>query len=291
MGCLGMKKLVLVSVSVLSLLACVSAKAADIGQVVLPAVSGPNGKIEVSGGWAGLQNFNNTAVFRGGASISLPLAERFGLQFDAADVNEFNNNYFGGTAHLFTRDPSSYLFGVIGGAAGMSNNSSIYYVGPEVELYANNITLEATGGYLNLDLAGTRSDKFFVIADLAFYATDDFRLNVGASSIAGFTSGHIGAEYMISDVGLPVSLTADARIGQDNYVEGTVGVKFYFGGPEKSLIRRHREDDPRNRSLDIFNAAGTAFTPPAAGASVPPPTCPPGEIVGPGETCIPNPNL
>ena len=287
-----MKKSVLVSVSVLSLLACVPAKAADIGQVVLPAVSGPNGKIEASGGWAGLQNFNSSAVFRGGASISLPLAERFGLQLDAADVNEFNTYFFGGTAHLFTRDPNSYLLGIIGGAAGTSNNASFYYVGPEVELYANNISFEATGGYLNADVAGIRSDKFFAIADLAFYATDDFRLTVGASSIAGFASGHIGAEYMISDVGLPLSLTADARVGQDNYIQGTVGVKIYFGGPDKSLIRRHREDDPRNRSIDIFNAAGNAFTPPPppAVAVVPPPVVTPpvcaGEIIA-GECIVP----
>ena len=194
-----MKKFALLTVSVLSIFAYVSAKAADIGSVVLPAVSGPNGKIELSGGWAGLQNFNDTAVFRGGASISLPLAERFGLQLDAADVNKFNTNYFGGDAHLFTRDPSSYLFGVIGGAASTSNNASLYYVGPEVELYANNVSFEATGGYLNLDLAGTRSDKFFAIADIGLYANDNFRLTVGASSIANFTSGHIGAEYLISD--------------------------------------------------------------------------------------------
>ena len=230
-----------------------------------------------------------TAVFRGGASISLPLAERFGLQLDAADVNKFNTNYFGGNAHLFTRDPSSYLFGVIGGAASTSNNASLYYVGPEVELYANNVSFEATGGYLNLDLAGTRSDKFFAIADIGFYANDNFRLTVGASSIANFTSGHIGAEYLISDVGLPVSLTADGRIGQDNYIEGTVGVKFYFGGPEKSLIRRHREDDPRNRTLDIFNAAGSAFTPPVVSAGAPPPNCGPGEVFDPQtQTCVSN---
>jgi hypothetical protein len=280
-----MKNLALVSVSLLSLMAGAPAMAADLEPSVLPAVSGVNGKVEFDAGWAGITNFDDSAAFRGGASISLPLAERFGLQLDLADVNQFNANMLGGTAHFFTRDPNSYLFGVIGGAATTSNNSNIYYAGPEVELYTDNFTLEATGGYLNVNLAGASSGKLFAIGDIAFYANENLRLNVGASSIAGFTSGHIGGEYLISDVGLPVSLTADARIGQDNFLQGTVGVKFYFGGPEKSLIRRQREDDPRNRSLDIFNSAGSAFTPPAAGA----PACPQGETLVAGECINSNP--
>ncbi len=32
------------------------------------------------------------------------------------------------------------------------------------------------------------------------------------------------------------------------------GLSLYFGGEDKSLIRRHREDDPRIRFFDIFNA-------------------------------------
>ncbi len=255
--------------------------AADVVKGDLPAVSGPNGKVELSGGVAGIDGFDTTAVFQGGASISLPLGERFGLQFDAADVNKFNDNMIGGNLHLFTRNPDSYLFGAVGGFA-HANNANISYIGPEAELYLNNISIEALGGYMHLDVAGVQSDKLFAIGDVALYATDDLRFAVGASTIADFKSAHVGAEWQLQD--MPISLTANARIGDDNFKEATVGLKFYFGGENKSLIRRHREDDPRNRTLDIFNAAGSAFKPPQAGAPIASP-CPPGEVLQ-GEICV-----
>ena len=43
------------------------------------------------------------------------------------------------------------------------------------------------------------------------------------------------------------------------------GLRFYFGGSNKSLMRRHREDDPPNRIFDVFNGAGNAFVPPKSG--------------------------
>ncbi|HWV46623.1 MAG TPA: hypothetical protein VN039_11490, partial [Nitrospira sp.] len=38
----------------------------------------------------------------------------------------------------------------------------------------------------------------------------------------------------------------------------TVGLKGYFGGTDdgKSLIDRQRQDDPPNRAIDLFTAAG-----------------------------------
>ena len=88
------------------------------------------------------------------------------------------------------------------------------------------------------------------------------RLSVGASTVAGFKSGHINGEWQLSDAGLPLSLTAEGRIGDSGFVTASLGLKLYFGAEDKTLIRRHREDDPRNRTLDISQAAGSAFTPP-----------------------------
>ncbi|MDE2446129.1 MAG: hypothetical protein KGO94_08115 [Alphaproteobacteria bacterium] len=235
-----------------------AAFAADAAAGILPAVSSVNGKIELATGWGNLDGFASTWAFKGGASISVPLGERFGLQFDVADVNAFNDNMIGATTHFFTRNPDSYLFGVIGGAA-WTNKANFQYVGPEVELYMNNVSIEATAGYLNLNAAGVASNQFYAIGDLAFYATDNMRFSIGGRSIAGFESGHVGAEYALSDQGLPLSLTADGSIGENGFSTANVGLKLYFGGDNKSLIRRHREDDPRNRSLDIFNGAGSAF--------------------------------
>lgn len=251
-----------------------TAWAADIDVVNLPAVSGPNGKIELDAGYINLDSLGSDAVFHGGASFSIPMGDSFGIQADVAATNAYGDTMVGGTMHAFTRDPNSYLLGMAAGAA-FSDNANIYYVGPEAELYMGNVSVEAFAGYMNVDLSGVgASDEMFAFGDVGFYATEDFRLTVGASSIAGFESGHIGAEWQM---GHALSLTAKASMGEDGFESATAGIKFYFGGEAKSLMRRHREDDPPNRSLDIFQAAGNAFKPPAAGAPAPVVTCSNGE--------------
>ena len=268
-----------VSSTILATLAGSSLYAADVDLPSrLPAVSGINGKIEASAGWADIDGLDDTGTFRGGASLSIPVGDLFGLQADFAAVNQFNDTAIGGTLHAFTRDPNAYLFGAIGGF-GHLGSTDLYYVGPEVELYLDSVSIEATGGYMNVDFGGSSRQDVFAIGDLAFYATENFRLDIGASTIAGFKSGHAGLEYLLADTGVPVALTLDGRLGDDNFRSISAGFKFYFGGDSsKSLIHRQREDDPRNRSLDIFAAAGSAFNPP--GSSVPVDPCvanPPGE--------------
>ena len=51
-----------------------------------------------------------------------------------------------------------------------------------------------------------------------------------------------------------LSLTVDGQLGEDGYTSVMAGLSLYFGGEDKSLIRRHREDDPRLRFFNIFNA-------------------------------------
>lgn len=232
----------------------VAAQAADLGPTRLPAVSSVNGKLELGAGWADLRGIDDDALFRGGASLSLPLGDLIGVQADLGLVNVFDETGVGGNLHVFTRDPASYLLGVIAGYGDMGA-ADAFWVGPEAELYLNSMSVELAGGYMNFDPDGGPSkDKAFVMGDIAFYATDNLRLAVGASSIAGFESAHVGAEWLMSETGLPLSFKADARFGEDHFTAITAGVSLYFGGEDKSLIRRHREDDPRNRVLDIFGA-------------------------------------
>ena len=78
---------------------------------------------------------------------------------------------------------------------------------------------------------------------------------------------------------MPLSLTADARIGEDGFASISAGIKMYFGGESKSLMRRHREDDPPNRAVDVFSGIGNAAT--ANG-----PQCPPYYVYVQGEGCL-----
>lgn len=230
--------------------------AADVSSPAsLPAVSAPNGKVEIGAGWDNLDDYDSDTVFRGGASFSFPVGDMFGIQADMAAVDTFGDTSIGGTLHAFTRDPNSYLLGAIGGYAN-AGDANVWYVGPEAELYLGNVSVEAVAGYMNVDVSNSSSsDKFFAIGDVALYATDNLRLSVGASSVAGFETGRAGLEwFMGDDMGVPASFKLDGRVGEDGFTSIEAGLSFYFGGDDKSLIRRHREDDPRNRSLDIFGA-------------------------------------
>ena len=233
-----------------------SAFAADMDFTTMPAVSEFNGKIEFGGGPAGSTTLGNTAEFYGAGSLSMPIGDRIGFQADFAATNAFGATSVGGAAHLFTRDPKSYLIGGMGGYADFGSATGAW-IGPEVELYLDNVSIESKAGYIHITPdVGVATDKFYAIGDLGFYATDNLRFTVGAATVADFKSGHVGMEWMLSDIGIPVSFKANGVIGDDNFYSATAGISFYFGGQAKSLIRRHREDDPPNGVLDIFDAGG-----------------------------------
>jgi hypothetical protein len=217
----------------------------------LPAVSGPNGKIAISGGWADIDDLGDDELFRAGAAFSFPVGDMFGLQADLTALDVFGETAIGGAAHFFTRDPNSYLLGIYGGYVD-AGSADVWHVGPEAELYLDNISIEAVGGYM--DISNGVGSEFYAMGKVALYATDNLRLSVGASSVADFESANAGLEWFMGDAGLPASLTLDGRIGEDGFTSVMAGVSLYFGGEEKSLIRRHREDDPGLHFFDIFNA-------------------------------------
>lgn len=246
----SLKKAVLLTGTILAGMFGSVAYAADVETVTaLPAVSGPNGKVEIGAGWADIDGLSSDEVFRGGAAFSFPVGDMFGIQADLTALDVFGETAVGGAAHFFTRDPNSYLFGVYGGYVD-AGSPDAWYIGPEAELYLDNISIEAIGGYMDVSSTGS---EFYAVGDVALYATDNLRLSVGASSVAGFESGHAGLEWFMGDTGIPASLTVDGRLGEDGFTSIMGGVSLYFGGEDKSLIRRHREDDPRLRYFNIIS--------------------------------------
>jgi hypothetical protein len=229
-----------------------AAYAADIDtSSALPAVSGLNGKVEIGGGWTDLDEFGDDEVFRGGAALSFPVGDMFGIQADLTVLDAFGETAVGGAAHFFTRDPNSYLLGVYGGYVD-ADSANIWHIGPEAELYLGNISIEAVGGYM--DISHDSDGEFYAMGKLALYATDNLRLSIGASTVASFESANAGLEWFMGDTGIPASLTVEGRLGEDGFTSVMAGLSLYFGGEDKSLIRRHREDDPRLHFFDIFNA-------------------------------------
>ena len=228
--------------------------AADIETVTsLPAVSGINGKIEAAGGWADINDLGDDELFRGGAALSFPVGDMFGIQADVTALDVYGETAVGGALHAFTRDPNSYLLGVYGGYVDVGS-ADAWYVGPEAELYIDNFTVEAIAGFMDVSGSDFANSEFYALGNLAFYATDNLRLAIGGSSVANFESAHAGLEWFMGDSGIPASLTLDGQLGEDGFSAVTAGVSFYFGGEDKSLIRRHREDDPRLHFFNIFNS-------------------------------------
>ncbi len=289
-----MNKPLLLTTTILSGVLCLGlygnmAIAADADVGTLPAVSAINGKIQLGGGYADYNGGAGDEIMYGAASLSMPMGDMFGIQADLAVKDVLGETAVGGNVHVFMRDPNSHLIGVLAGY-GDAGNANAYWAGGEAEFYMDSVSLELAAGYMNVDPQfGSSSDELFAFADVAFYPVDNLRLTLGGSSVAGFESGHASLEYMLD--AMPVSLNVQAEVGEDSFAAVTAGVSFYFGGDDasKSLKRRHREDDPRNRVLDIFGAGAAAFaggTPPAGPVVVPDPECGFGYIAVGGE-CVP----
>jgi hypothetical protein len=237
------------------------ALAGDLGSGVvvqpdatLPAVSGVNGKWQLDTGLA-----TGGGEVRGAGSLSAPLGDRLGVQGDGFGIWGPDGLVFGGAGHLFARVPSAYLGGIAAGVV-VSSDARLGAIGGEGELYLDRVSIMGWAGIAGIDFIDpSLVDKtgLFAMGDIALYPTDDLRLTLGASTVLGDLSVRAGAEYELRGLGAPVSLVGDARLHADGRYALTIGLKGYFGGDrDKSLIERQRQDDPDNRGLDLFAAAG-----------------------------------
>jgi hypothetical protein len=213
-----------------------------------PAVSGPNGKFSVEGGGSADEG---EGVATG--SFALPIGHDFGIQADGS-IGSFDDELLGGLAvHLFARDPSRYLFGVYG-SYHTWDRINIWRTALEGELYIGPVTLEGLAGYESLDVpsfidgrvVSLDDNHLFGQADAAYYFTDDFRVYAGYRYINERSFGAAGTEYLIRGLEVPVALFARGDFGDEFVQNVTGGVRVYLSDdPYKTLIDRHRKDDPK----------------------------------------------
>jgi hypothetical protein len=255
------------------------------------AVDGVNGKVDALGG-----SFADSAVYAGGGSLSLPLGCEFGLQLDSI-AGSFDNRFFatlGG--HLFWRNPTEGLLGLYGSYSDWDQAGGVHvgHVGPEAEWYLGQWTLQGTAGAefgnntsatigsttLNFDVKTRNYDQ----VNLQYYLQDNFDIYAGHRYLGGENALALGGEWGIPmSHGVMASLFAEGQIGQDNFHGVWGGVRFYFGQKDKSLIRRHREDDPVDWGIGEFGGlsnnktttTATPTSPPPPPMSPPPPPPPP----------------
>lgn len=224
-----------------------------------PAVSALNGKLAIIGGYSDDDNRDSETEGVVAGSLATPLSHSFGFQADGAAGAVDGDFITGVGGHLFWRDPSQAMVGVIASYArrDVSGGSDLEAsrVGGETEIYLDQFTLAARAGQ---QFGGSNvDDGFFGRADVSWYATDDFRLRLGVANdpIIDTTVG-ADVEFQPGYGAVPgLSFFADTSFGDDSYVRASIGVRFYFGDPAKSLKRRHREDDPEdNLGLEGLNS-------------------------------------
>lgn len=168
--------------------------------------------------WAGVQfiddgELDDTVFANGGeGKLSLPLGNNWSAQSDVkyeynsnALENIRSNDAFGarysfqGAAHFSYRDPSSFLFGTFGGIgeanAGPFGSTNHAFVGGEAQVYLNNITLYAQGGYVDFDLEQDPSagldDGVFVRGVFRWFMANESRIQLEGT--------YLNSEYVTGD--------------------------------------------------------------------------------------------
>ncbi|WP_395746683.1 hypothetical protein [Prosthecobacter sp.] len=232
-----------------------------------PAVSGINGKLDAD---YGAINRSSTRGVAG--TISVPLGQRFGAQFDGLYQHGFSTNIFGVGTHLFTRDPGKGLLGLA--FSGMTSQKfTDVIVGMEGEYYFKKVTLGLVAGYDNYNsrvpttFPGLATHQSFAAARVyaAIYPMDNLmvRLEYQNRFNHNFYVAHVEWQTPINGV----ALYADAGVGEHSYAHLIGGVRIYFGG-SKPLKDRHRKDDPSNVNSTFIGTNSGGSTDTAAPAPV-----------------------
>ena len=207
-----------------------------------PAVSSVNGKFSLEGGAVGSGNNGSSGLGVAQGSVTTPLGHSFGLQLDGAVATAYNNFSGAGDAQVFWRDPQLGLVGAFASVGGGSGNTASWY-GGMAEYFAGSVTLGAHAGY-QLVYSNTAFNGGFAMGHLTYYPVPDLALTLSGGVVVNSGFGRATLEYQPEFNGRrSMSFFANGVAGDGASYGATAGVRFYFG-PEKTLIRRHREDDP-----------------------------------------------
>ncbi|MFI4987242.1 MAG: hypothetical protein ACHQF3_07360, partial [Alphaproteobacteria bacterium] len=201
-----------------------------------PAVSELNGKVSAEGG-AG----EGSPLGYLSGSGTLPVGDSFGAQLDAALGKSGRGTLWGVAGQGFWRDPAQGLLG--GFAVHVTRDGlTLNRFGAEGEAYLDQFTVSGAAGYQD----GRVGHGGFARAKLAWYPIDDLKFTIGAEYNPVRPLGLAGVEYQLGLSALPgLAVFADGGVSGRGAEFGLLGVRYYFG-TTKSLIRRHREDDPPN---------------------------------------------
>jgi hypothetical protein len=245
-----------------------------------PGVDGLNWKLGALGG-----TLADRSLYGGSGSVSIPLAGLYGLQLDGA-AGTYDNKFFAaGGAHLFARDPSRGLIGLYASATQWNEFGGLHVgqVAGEGEVYLGQWTIQGIAGVEsgnsrtatigNLVQTYDTKTRFFDKINVAYYATDNWKMFVGHRYLGGKNALALGTEYGFRVNGpLMGAVFVEGRIGENDYHGIWGGLRFYRGDKDKTLIQRHRQDDPIEWTPEtLFSIVNTLKTTPVVTPPPPPP--------------------
>jgi len=243
-----------------------SALAQSQQAIDLPAVSQINGKISAEGGGGA-----GHPLGEGIGSITAPVGHSFGVQLDGGVGSSNGNMVWGVAGQGFWRDPNIGLLGVFSTHMHLDlslpgeNGVQLTRTGVEGEYYFAQFTPSVQIG----DQTSGAHRGAFGVLNLSWYPLDNLELKGGADLNPGRDLALLSGEYQLGLSSLPgLSVFAESGISgsRDNYA--LVGFRYYFG-PDKTLIRRHREDDPPALVINQILGATFANIRPAATTCAP----------------------
>jgi hypothetical protein len=241
--------------------------AAAVDDPPKPAVDGVNWKLDGLGGSVTDRGFG-----AGRGTVTVPLGTQFGLQVEGV-AGAFDGRFLGGAAgHLFWRDPAKGLIGLYGSYSRWDQYGGVNLgqIAGEGEAYFGRWTLQGIAGVESNNsetvVTSTLSttppgpgpntlttttqtiaggSRFFDQINLAYYVMDNWKAYVGQRYLSGENALALGTEFGIpAGHGAMAALFAEGRIGENGHNGIWGGLRIYFGSKDKSLMARHREDDP-----------------------------------------------
>lgn len=225
-----------------ALLAGISALSAN------DAVSALNGKIEAAYG-----EVNDTYSRGIAASLSVPVAQSWGIQFDTLYQHAAEDDFYGLGAHFFTRKSETGLLGLVVGGI-HSGTIDNFAVAVEGEYYFPWLTVGGYAGYDNVQSNGTivtysprvtsHDDFALVNLYLAAYPMDNLMVRFDYTNRINRNFYDLNIEYQTPVNGLAAFGTIG--FGDNDFFQLLGGIRYYIGAKDKTLKLRHRQDDPTN---------------------------------------------
>lgn len=250
-----------------------------------PAVDGVNWKFAGFGG-----SISDRGVGGALGSVAVPLGGHYGFQLDGA-LGALDSRFFGATgAHLFWRNPAQGLLGIYASYTHWNKFSGldIGQIAAEAEVYFGPFTIQGIAG---VEFGNSTSGivgsflqtydvktRFFDKINFAYYLNDNLKVFLGHRYLGGQNALALGGEWAFPINGPTMGAAfIEGRIGENDFQGIWVGLRIYYGQKNKTLIQRHRQDDPIEWTpVGLYTGVNSASQIPISGKP-----CPPGEqLVG-----------